>query len=160
VVGFDQRMNGIVKQACEDHFFAHARLLRAVCALKYVIGCLLHPQFEEVEKGGLGRHLGKLFHLSVCLRIQKKISDTSTVAARFDLRFDLGGLWKLFGLCRGLVCSGAVVQLLHHVRLERLGLRFGAHQLHGCGAAEARNEQPSVDLDHKTSGVGFTLPQV
>ena len=138
MIDFDEGVDRVVKQTREDDFLRHAGLHRAVRALKNVIRGLLHPQVEKIQERRLRGHGLELFDLTVRLRCEEQIADASTVASRFDLRFDFGRFRKFL---RG--------ELRHHVRLERFSLRLRTHQLYGGGAAEAGDKMPAINLDHK-----------
>src|SRR5437899_4438729 len=123
-------------QTCQYDFFLLYHHHRLFSALKNVIRSLLHSQFEEIQECRLGRHLLELLDLSARLSRQEKIANSSTVASCLNLRLNIGSLRKF------LRCCG--VQLLNHVRFQRFGPRFVAHQLDGGRSAEAGDEKSSL----------------
>src|SRR6516165_3023046 len=95
--------------------------------------CSILSLKKSIKVGFAG--IGASFLTFALLGCQKQVSDATSIAACFDLRFEVSGfrefLWR-----RSCRLRGSAVQLRHHVRLERFRLGFRSHQLDRSGAAE------------------------
>src|ERR1700686_2618936 len=141
VVGLNQRLHDVVKQAGQDDFFCHASFHSASGALKNVISGS-KTVLEEIEQRRIGRQ--GLGLLDVSASVIEKITDASAVAARVNLGVQFGYGWKLLVGAGGAGCS--VVQLLGHVFFQCVGFRLRVHGTDGGRAAETGKKRASVDL--------------
>jgi len=78
---------------------------------------LHEPVLEEILQRRLRGHWRKLLHFRAFSGREEEITDTATIKPRLDLRLDVRSFGKLPGR------SHWWLQLLNHVRFQRLGLR-------------------------------------